>query len=95
MRTSVRTIYSLLRQQRQREFQNHYGHAQTAYVIARTMGGFEGDLTAFIPPWARLEAGKRKVFLSREVDASVRAALALGTVSQDMLDELTLAGFEA
>lgn len=95
MRTSVRTIISLLRELRTLEFQRVYPHAQTAFMIAKTMGGHEGDIDAFIPAWAKPPAAGRTVLVSRAVDASVRRALTLGLVSQDMLDELTLAGFDA
>lgn len=95
MRASVRTIWSLLRERPRIEFQRVWPHAQTAFMIAKTMGGYEGGIEAFIPTWAQLDAGKPRVFMNRAVDASVRAALTLGLVSQDMLDELTLAGFEA
>jgi len=63
-------------------------------VTAKSMGGYEGGIEAFIPEWARLEASKPRAFLNAAVDASIRAALSLGLVSQDALDELTLAGFE-
>lgn len=95
MRSSVSTVWSLLRERRRVEFQRVWPHAQVAYVTARSMGGYEGGIEAFIPEWARLDASKPRVFISRTVDGSVRMALALGLVSQDVLDELTLAGFEA
>lgn len=94
MRTSVRTIYSLLRHQRNLAFQAAYGHAQTAYVVARAMGGFEGDVTAFIPPWASLKPLKRRSTLPRAIVSSIHQALAAHLVSQDALDLLIDAGFE-
>lgn len=94
MRTSVRVILDLLKRAREVEFRKAWPHAQTAFMIARTMGGYDGGVEEFIPPWARVQP-TRKALVSNAVDTSIRTALRLGLVSQDVLDALVLAGFDA
>ncbi len=95
MRTSVRVVLDLLKRAREVEFRKAWPHAQTAFMVARTMGGYDGTVEEFIPPWARVDAAPRKALVSTAVDASIRTALRLGLVSQDALDALVLAGFDA
>lgn len=72
----------------------HVHTAQLAYVMATTMGGYEGEPTDFLLDYANPGAKPRPVFISRDVEESVQRALLFRLMSQEMLDLLVKSGFE-
>lgn len=93
-RLPMRTVKSLMRHAQRVHLTRAWPEAQTAFMVARTMGGYKGtDLDPFLPPWAKPHAEKRAL-VSAAVDKSIRAGLSLGLVSQEALDLLIEYGFE-
>ena len=93
-RLPLSTMRSLLRHLPTVHMQSAWPDAQVALLIARTMGGHKGnDVTVFLPPWGR-PVEDRRPLVSPGVDRSIRAALDLGLVSQDVFDLLTEVGFQ-
>lgn len=94
-RLPMPTLRALMRHSRTVHMQRLWGEAQTALLVARTMGGHEGnELAAFLPAWAQPAKARPRPLVSRDVDNSIRTALGLGLVSQDALDLLTEVGFQ-
>lgn len=87
-------MFSLAEQIPSRFAEQHAHTAQLAFVMAKTMGGFDGDPMAFLLDFANPGAKAPPVFVSRDVEASVKQALALGLVSQEMLDTLAVHGLQ-
>lgn len=93
IKLSTRSMFSLAEQIPNRLSEDHAHTAQVAYVMAKVMGGFDGEPSDFLLPFANPGAKAPPVFVSRAVEAGVRQALALQLVSQDMLDTLTRHGY--
>lgn len=87
-------MFSLAEEIPSRMSEAHVHTAQLAYVMAKTMGGYEGEPTDFLLDFANPGVKPRPVFISRAVEESVQRALAFRLVSQEMLDLIGAFGYQ-